>query len=330
MSHNSRVPLTQKGIIAVIGLLFIGSGAVFAGNYAIQDYNTVLTVNQERVTKSDVARRNLQLQPFFKSSKMEADAQKEYIENELIERRLFVEAAHKEGVKATDAEIDAEWQTLLKEQYGGKEDLFERDLKRSSYTPRLFRHELAERILVRHMREQIQKTVVVSNEALRTHYAKHKNEYLAPERVSAQHILVHIDEEKPNGDAEALKKAQHMITELGQGKAFAELAKQSDDTTNNEQAGQLPLFTRGEMVPAFEKAVWAMKPGETSSSPVKTEFGYHIIRRGPTVAAGPKPFEEAKNIFEARLQAEAEDQALKAWLKKQRAAATILPEPEKK
>lgn len=327
MSHNSRVPLTQKGIIAVIGLLFFGSGTVLAGNYAIQDYNTVLQVNQARITKSDVARRNLQLQPFFKSAKMEPEAQKEYIENELIERRLLVEAAHKAGIKATDAEIDAEWQTLLKEQYGGKEDLFERDLKRSSYTPRLFRRELAERIVVRRMREQIQQAVVVSNKDLQSHYEKHKNDYRAPERVSAKHILIHIDEEKTHGDAEARQKAQRMITELNQGKAFAELAKQSDDTTNNEESGQLPLFARGEMVSAFEEAVWPMKPGETSSAPVKTEFGYHIIRRGATVPAGPKPFEEAKSIFEARLQAEAEEKALQAWIKKQKAAATILPEP---
>lgn len=329
MSHKSRVSLTQKGIIAVIGLLFFGSGAVLAGNYAIQDYNTVLKINQDRISKSDVARRSLQLQPFFKSTEMKAEAQKEYLENELIERRLWVQASHKKGLKATEAEIDAEWQILLKEQYGGKEDLFERDLKRSSYTSRLFRRELAERILVRRMREHIKQDVVVSNAALQAHYDKHKNDYKAPERISAQHILIHIDEEKTNGDAQALQKAQQVLKALKQGKNFAELAKASDDTTNNEQGGQLPLFTRGEMVEAFERAAWAMQPGEISASPVKTEFGYHIIRRGPTFAAGPKPFEEAKTIFEAHLQSEAEDQALKDWLKKQKAAASIIPEPTK-
>lgn len=330
MSHNSRIPLTQKGIVAVIGLLFFGSGAVLAGNYAVQDYNTVLQVNQDRITKSDVARRNLQLQPFFKNTKMEPSAQKEYIENELIERRLFVQAAHEKGIKATEAEIDAEWQTLLKEQYGGKEDFFERDLKRSSYTTRLFRQELSERILVRHIREQIQKNAVASEEILKAHYDKHKNEYMAPERISAQHILIHIDEEKANGEAQALQKAQNILEQLQQGKSFTELARKSDDTTNNEQGGQLPLFSRGEMVPLFEKAVWSMQPGTTSSSPVKTEFGYHIIRRGPTIAAGPKPFEEAKNIFSARLQSEAEELALQEWLKKQKEAATLIPESTKK
>lgn len=330
MSHKSRVSLTQKGIIAVIGLLFLGSGTVLAGNYAIQDYNTVLEINQDRISKSDVARRSLQLQPFFKSTKMEPEAQKEYVKNELIERRLWVQSAHKQGLKATEAEIDTEWQTLLKEQYGGKQDLFERDLKRSSYTPRLFRRELAERILVRRLQEQIKQTIIVSNEALRAHYEKNKNDYMAPERISAQHILIHIDQEKANGEAQALQKAQQILAELKQGKKFAELAKASDDTTNNEQGGQLPLFTRGEMVPEFEKAAWSMPPGTTSSNPVKTEFGYHIIRRGPTLKAGPKPFEEAKDNFSARLQSEAEDQALKDWLKNQKAVATLSPNVAKK
>ena len=326
MSHSSRQSLTHKGIIGVIGLLFFGSGAVLAGNYAIQDYNTVFTVNEVRISKSDVARRSLQLQPFFRDAKIAAKDQETYVHNELVERELLLQAAEKAGLSITEADIDTEWQQLLSAQYNGDQEAFERDLKRSSYTSRLFRQELADRLLVRQMRKRIQQPVKVSEADLQNYYAAHQSDYQAPERISAQHILIHIDENTPNGEVLAQQKAQRVLKELQQGKTFSELAKTySDDSTNHEEGGQLPLFTRGEMVPAFESAVWPMKPGEVSKQPVKTEFGYHIIRRGSTLPAGPKPFEEARSAFEARLQADAEEKAIQDWLAQQKQEAKIQP-----
>ncbi len=326
MSHSSRQSLTHKGIIGVIGLLFFGSGAVLAGNYAIQDYNTVLSVNESRITKSDVARRSLQLQPYFREAKIAAKDQQKYVSNELVERELLLQAAEKEGLSISEADIDSEWQQLLGSQYNGDQEAFNRDLKRSSYTSSLFRQELAERLLVRQMRKRIQQSVKVSEADLENYYTSHQKDYLAPERISAQHILIHIDESKPNGETLAKQKAQQVLTALQQGKNFSELAREySDDTTNHEEGGQLPLFTRGEMVSAFESAVWPMKPGEVSQQPVKTEFGYHIIRRGSTLPAGPKPFEEARSAFEARLQAEAEEKAVQDWLAQQKQQAKIQP-----
>ena len=326
MSPNSRTSLTHKGIIGVLGLLFFGSGAVLAGNYAVRDYNTAIRVNESRISKSDVARRTLQLQPFFKSTQLSPEDQKKYVNNELVERELLVQAAKAAGLSTTEAEVDTEWKQLISAQYNGDTEAFERDLKRSSYTPRLFREELAERILSRQMRTKIQQNISPGEDELKAYYEVHKQDYMAPERVSAQHILFHIDEEQSNGEAKALQKARQVLALIQAGQNFATLAKaHSDDTTNNEKGGQLPLFSKGEMVEAFEKAVWPMKPGEVSSAPVKTDFGYHLILRGKTYAAGPKPFEEARPIFEERLKLEAQEKAVQSWLKSQKQAASIEP-----
>ena len=103
--------------------------------------------------------------------------------------------------------------------------------------------------------------------------------------IEASHILISTqatsdmtDDEKDNLNAEALKKAKEVIVKLNNGEDFAELAKEySDDTASAKEGGKLGYFNRGEMVSAFEEAAIALKVGEYSKTPIKTEFGYHII-----------------------------------------------------
>lgn len=103
--------------------------------------------------------------------------------------------------------------------------------------------------------------------------------------IEASHILISTqatsdmtDDEKDNLNKEALKKAKEVIVKLNNGEDFAELAKEySDDTASAKDGGKLGYFNRGQMVSAFEEAVIALKVGEYSKTPVKTEFGYHII-----------------------------------------------------
>ena len=128
-----------------------------------------------------------------------------------------------------------------------------------------------------------------------------KDTLSVPEQVLAAHILIAL---KPEGgpDAEANAKAKADILAARAklpGADFAKLANEStDDPSGKGNGGQLPPFSRGQMVPEFEEAAFTMAPGEIRG-PVKTQFGYHIIklesktagahphpRRGPAVARG--------------------------------------------
>ncbi|MDD6879258.1 MAG: peptidylprolyl isomerase [bacterium] len=103
--------------------------------------------------------------------------------------------------------------------------------------------------------------------------------------ISASHILIKpdvsddaTDEEKAEAEAEALKIAKEVISKLKDGADFAELAKEySDDSSNSASGGKLADFNHGQMVDEFEKAAKDMKVGTYSTTPVKTEYGYHII-----------------------------------------------------
>lgn len=103
--------------------------------------------------------------------------------------------------------------------------------------------------------------------------------------ISASHILIKpeydknaSDEEKKETEKKALKEAKEVIAKLKKGEDFAELAKEySDDSSNSKSGGKLADFNHGQMVEAFEDAAKELKVGSYTTTPVKTEFGYHII-----------------------------------------------------
>lgn len=104
----------------------------------------------------------------------------------------------------------------------------------------------------------------------------------ALEEVKASHILV-------KGEAEA----KEVITALAKGQGFAKLAaEKSVDPSAKTNAGDLGWFKRDQMVPAFADAAFAMKKGETSKEPVKSDFGWHVIRVEDRRTGAPPPFEE--------------------------------------
>ena len=86
-------------------------------------------------------------------------------------------------------------------------------------------------------------------------------------QVHCAHILV---KEEQN--------AIQILKELDSGKEFSEIAREQSLCPSGRDGGDLGSFGQGQMVPEFEKAAFALKPGETSK-PVKTEFGWHIIKR---------------------------------------------------
>jgi len=95
------------------------------------------------------------------------------------------------------------------------------------------------------------------------------------ETVDAAHILLLVND--PSDDAEVKQKAEEVLKLAQSGRDFAELAKQySEDYVSAEQGGYLGPFTRGLMVPEFEDAAFALKPGELSEL-VRSQYGYHII-----------------------------------------------------
>ena len=126
---------------------------------------------------------------------------------------------------------------------------------------------------------------------LRAIYDQEKDaRFKTPERRKARHILVRIDDDT-DADA-ARKKIQELAGQLDSGADFAELAREhSDDSRSAEKGGQLDWVTRGTMVKGFEDALFDMQPGSVSR-PVRTDFGWHLIKLEDVEASQVKPFDD--------------------------------------
>lgn len=173
---------------------------------------------------------------------------------------------------------------------------------------------------------QMGKESKVSEADARKYYEEHKQDW---DGISARHILVRFQGsqvpvrqgQKDLTDAEALAKAQELRKRLVAGEDFAKLAKaESDDASSGANGGDLGTFHHGQMVPAFDAAASSLKAGEISE-PVKTQFGYHIIK---VEKRETKTFEEARPEIERKLAPEQSQKALEELVK----SSTPVLDPE--
>jgi peptidyl-prolyl cis-trans isomerase D len=153
--------------------------------------------------------------------------------------------------------------------------------------------------------DQIAKTVQVSEDKLKAYYEEQKDQYSTPERRKISHILFAINDKT---DAKsALEKAQAAKKDLAT-KDFAALAKDiSDDKLTAKNGGDLGLFNAGVMEKSFEDAASQLKLNEISE-PVKSAYGYHLIKVTELVPAAVKPYDAVKeDVAKAYQKSQAEN-----------------------
>jgi peptidyl-prolyl cis-trans isomerase D len=168
---------------------------------------------------------------------------------------------------------------------------------RSYYDEHVANYMSPERMVVDYVElsvDELSENITVDDESLKAFYEKNKDQFVGPEQRQASHILIEGDE------AEAKVALETITKRLEQGEDFAALATEfSQDTGSVAEGGDLGLFQRGVMDPVFEEAVFSMtKIGEVSE-PVKTEFGYHLIKLTAIQTSEGKSFVDARDEVEA-------------------------------
>lgn len=176
--------------------------------------------------------------------------------------------------------------------------------------------------------DQLAKQQKVSEDELKDFYKEHLASYSAPERVRARHILISVPnhanqasagnngnkENKANQakssvstslEAAAEAKAKDLLAKIKQGEDFAALAKEhSDDKGSAKNGGELGWFTKGQMVPVFDKAVFALKEPKEIAGPVRSQFGFHIIQLLEHKQAETRPFTDVREMVLEQIQRE--------------------------
>lgn len=148
-------------------------------------------------------------------------------------------------------------------------------------------------------------------------YKVNKGSYVIPAAVRVSHILFRVNAEDPQSTDAAVKaKAEEVLTRLRNGEDFGKLAQEfSEDPGSSRNKGELPGWSeKGKLVPPFEEAAYALKPGELSGV-VRTRFGYHIIKLLEIREARQQSFDDVKDSIMTALSNELLGRKHQEWLK---------------
>jgi len=149
----------------------------------------------------------------------------------------------------------------------------------------------------------------VTDDALRARYDQEAAKRQGEPEVHARHILLPTEQE-----------AREAMAELARGADFAEVARRrSTDPGAQQGGGDLGFFKRGDMVPEFAEAAFALQPGQVSAAPVRSQFGWHVIKVEERRAAAAPSFEDAKPQLQRRML----EEGVEAMVQRVRSAAKI-------
>jgi parvulin-like peptidyl-prolyl isomerase len=156
-------------------------------------------------------------------------------------------------------------------------------------------------------------------------YQKNPDKFKRPEQVRASHILVTVAADaKPETVTEKSKAAQAILERVKKGEDFAALAGElSEDPSAKQNKGDLDFFSRDQMVKEFSDAAFGMKKDEVSKEPVRSQFGYHVIKVTDRRDAETIPLDKAKPQVLAFLQRQKKQKAVEDFVKEMRAKADV-------
>ena len=137
--------------------------------------------------------------------------------------------------------------------------------------------------------------IPVNDETIQAYYDENKSLFMVPEKREAKHILISLEGDTVEAEAAAMKTIAEIKVKIEAGESFAELAKTySQDPGSAKTGGDLGSFEQGMMVPEFDSVVFSMKVNEISE-PVKTDFGFHLIKLTAIEAAQHQPLVEVRS-----------------------------------
>ncbi|HTU69755.1 MAG TPA: peptidylprolyl isomerase [Candidatus Baltobacteraceae bacterium] len=233
----------DRVVAGLAAMLLAASLSACAGGGAIA------TVNGQQISKADF------------DAKLEASPVAASTLQQMVREILLRQYAQKNNINVTDAEITQREDQLKTNFPPGQWDEM---LKSRGLTEDDVHKILTDQIIID---QAVGKNVNVSNAAIEAYFKKNHAAFDVPAEVDARHILV-ADLTTANKVEADLKKGANFATEA---------EKYSIDPGSRDKGGELGMFRRGQMTPAFDKAAFSLPVGQIST-PVKSPFGYHIIQ----------------------------------------------------
>jgi parvulin-like peptidyl-prolyl isomerase len=318
---------------------------------------TLATVNSQAIMLSEFEKNAAPILEQFKKATPAAEQTPERIADikkrvldQMVDDRLLVEEAKKKTIRVSQLEVD-EGVKKVRGRFNTEEE-FNKELQKEGMNNDEFRKHIQDQLAtIKLIDQEVKaKTPPPGDDEIKalydtldailqdkpipgSHTASELDELKSlakaverrfGERARARHILIRVnpDGSKEEKDA-ALKKIKDIQSKLKKGEDFAELArKYSEDPGSKDRAGDLGYFSRGDMVPAFDKAAFSMDVGQTSDI-VTTDFGYHIIQVQEKKAASKMSLDEIKDDLREYLFQQRGAKRFESYVKELRSKADV-------
>lgn len=225
----------------------------------------------------------------------------------LVQQELIRNQARKLDIEASDKEIDKGVEKLKEQVAKGDEKQFKAEMKRVNYTLDLVKKDVEFDVISQELYKKVVSDIKISDKDAKQYYEDNPEQFETKESREIAHILV-----------KDKAKADEIYAQVADGDeaTFTRLAKANTiDPSSKDTGGVLPggAVQRGQTVPEFDKAAFALKTGEVSK-PVKTSYGWHVIAaRGDVEKASKKDFEDVKGDVKKQLKGEKEGERYQQW-----------------
>ncbi len=310
----------HKRITILICLLLV----LLAAGCQKQSADNIATVNGEGITQVDfdkyynLIKSNYEQQ---RGSALDETTDKELIDNiknsifdDLIMQKLIRQEAKKQAVTVSQEEVDEILIPFKESKEGEETGGFQKFLDSMQASEGDLRNQLEISILYDKLLEKVITDVAVSDEEARTYYQENQAMFKDPGGIQIYHILV---------DSEEL--AKDIISRLKAGEDFAQLASRySTDPGSKDAGGDVGLVNEStSFVAEFKQAALALKTGQLHPTPVKSEYGYHIIKAGDKIAPSQVSFEEVKEDLKRQMEMDEKSAAFEVYLQNLKNTADI-------
>ena len=339
--HVSRQKLYAAGLV-IAALLSCGALAIAADSDSksspakpesstakaeaaapVQD--PVARVNGVTISALELKRANKVMIAGQRGAAPSAEQQKE-MEKQALQQLISAELLYQAGQKLETKDLDKQIDEKLSQgmaRFPNKDD-FAKALKDLDMTENDLRDYTRRDLIISNF---VEKTIIpkitVSEEDARKFYDQNADKFTRPESVRASHILIGADPKATADEKKtAREKADKLRKELAGGADFAALAKANSTCPSSQQGGDLGTFGKGQMVPAFEQAAFAMKPGDISDV-VETQFGYHIIKLTEKKPSDKIEFKDVRPRIEEFLKTQKVGAAVNEYVETARKTAKI-------
>lgn len=305
-----------------VGICVLVLGYAGISNSAILLDKVMAIVNKEVITWSDLYR----AMEFEASAAVRAMNEKErrkvFKNNEgvflesLIDMRLQIQEAAKEGVFANDEDIERAIKDI-KSKYSMTDEMFNDAVKKEGFTLSEYRKKLSEQIIIgRIVDRDVRSKILVADAEVDKYIAEHKEVEKENEGFSVSHIFI----KKSDNRVQTEEKAKDIYKRIIEGEDFSELAKRYSEDPSAKSGGDLGFIRKSDMSANFLKALSGMKTDDVSE-PFWGEMGAHIIKLNEIRSI--KSHQELRERVKQKLMDETFDKEYKSWLKGLRQKAFV-------